>query len=110
MDGETSKSYFREVLERLSDRSLKSALSKCLSAQFTITLLGHVVSPDSALVGDCKTAAIKNFTTFTTPTELRSCFVLAGYYYRLFEELAKSSSVLHAATSSVLRAVDAEVM
>lgn len=92
-------SHIQEVFQRLNNRSLKIELSKCHFAQSTMPLLCHVITSDGIRFDDCKIAAIKNSPIPTTPSELSSSLVLAGYYRRFIKGFEEISSVLHVFSS-----------
>lgn len=74
--------HLREVLLQLRKHKFYLKSSKCSFAQTQIEHLGHVISRDGVATDSTKTAAMLQWPTPTTTTELRGFLGLTGYYRR----------------------------
>ncbi|KAD4180372.1 hypothetical protein E3N88_28963 [Mikania micrantha] len=74
--------HLKKVLELLREEQLYAKFSKCEFWLKEVHFLGHVINRDGIHVDPAKIEAIKNWTTPSTPTEIRSFLGLAGYYRR----------------------------
>nr|GEY85319.1 hypothetical protein [Tanacetum cinerariifolium] len=60
----------------------------------SVQFLGHVINSEGVHVDPAKIAAIKNWATLTTPTEVRQFLGLAGYYRRFIKGFSLISKPL----------------
>nr|GFC94703.1 putative reverse transcriptase domain-containing protein [Tanacetum cinerariifolium] len=60
----------------------------------SVQFLGHVIDSEGVHVDPAKIAAIKNWATPTTPTEVRQFLGLAGYYRRFIKGFSLISKPL----------------
>lgn len=74
--------HLKEVLLQLRKHQFYLKSSKCSFAQTTLEYLGHIISQEGVATDSTKTAAILNWPTPTTLTELRGFLGLTGYYKR----------------------------
>ncbi|GBG72342.1 hypothetical protein CBR_g11920 [Chara braunii] len=72
--------HLRQVLEKLREANFKINPKKCEWAKTQVLYLGHVLDGDGIKPEDRKIAAIRDWPTPRTLTELRSFLGLANYY------------------------------
>nr|GFB55450.1 putative reverse transcriptase domain-containing protein [Tanacetum cinerariifolium] len=87
----------RIILELLRKEKLYAKFSKCDFWIRTVQFLGHLIDSLGLHVDPAKIKAVKNWTSPTTPTEIRQFLGLAGYYRRFikdFSKIAKSLTIL----------------
>ncbi|GBG77378.1 hypothetical protein CBR_g23709 [Chara braunii] len=72
--------HLRQVLEKLREANFKINAKKCEWAKTQVLYLGHVLDGDGIKPEDSKIAAIRDWPTPRTLTELRSFLGLANYY------------------------------
>ena len=77
-----------QVLGRLETAGLKVKPSKCHLAQKEVAFLGHIVGADGVKTDPRKVAAVREWPTPATLTEVRSFLGLAGYYRAFVPEFA----------------------
>ena len=75
-------SRLRSVFERLRDAGLKLKSSKCMFLQRQVSFLGHVVSADGIQTDPEKIAAVRDWPTPTSISELKGFLGLVTYYRR----------------------------
>ncbi|GKF61491.1 putative reverse transcriptase domain-containing protein, partial [Tanacetum coccineum] len=89
--GEFSKSrkeheeHLKIILGLLKEEKLYAKFSKCDFWLDSVQFLGHVINREGVHVDPSKIEAIKNWSTPSTPTEVRQFLGLAGYYRRFIE-------------------------
>ncbi|GJU87460.1 putative reverse transcriptase domain-containing protein [Tanacetum coccineum] len=79
--------YLRVILELLKEEKLYAKFSKCDLWIHMVQFLGHLIDSQGLHVDPSKIEAVKNWTSPTTPTEVRQCLGLAGYYRRFVQGL-----------------------
>ncbi|GBG75978.1 hypothetical protein CBR_g21220 [Chara braunii] len=77
---EEHQGHLRQVLEKLREANFKINAKKCDWAKTQVLYLGHVLDGDGVKPEDRKIAAIRDWPTPRTLTELRSFLGLANYY------------------------------
>ncbi|GBG83544.1 hypothetical protein CBR_g37260 [Chara braunii] len=77
---EEHQGHLRQVLEKLREANFKINAKKCDWAKTQVLYLGHVLDGDDVKPEDSKIAAIRDWPTPRTLTELRSFLDLANYY------------------------------
>jgi hypothetical protein len=82
------------VFKRIRDADFKLNLSKCTFAAPEVIYLGHRVSIDGISPDETKAAAIRNYPTPRTLTEVRAFLGLAGYYRAFIQDFAAISRPL----------------
>nr|GEZ08465.1 putative reverse transcriptase domain-containing protein [Tanacetum cinerariifolium] len=82
---EEHEKHLKTILELLKREQLYAKFSKCDFWLESVQFLRHVIDSEGVHVDPAKIAAIKNWATPTTPTEVRQFLGLAGYYQRFIE-------------------------
>ncbi|GJS08571.1 putative reverse transcriptase domain-containing protein [Tanacetum coccineum] len=83
---EEHANHLRIILELLRKEKLYAKLSKCDFWIRIMQFLGHLIDSQGLHVDPAKIEAVKNWTSPTTPTEVRQFLGLAGYYRRFIKE------------------------
>ncbi|GJT69773.1 putative reverse transcriptase domain-containing protein [Tanacetum coccineum] len=94
---EEHANHLRIILELLKKEKLYAKFSKCDFWIRIVQFLGHLIDSQGLHVDPAKIEAVKNWTSPTTPTEIRQFLGLAGYYQRFikyFSKIAKSLTEL----------------
>nr|GFB59244.1 putative reverse transcriptase domain-containing protein [Tanacetum cinerariifolium] len=88
-DKEDHEKHLKTILELLKREQSYAKFSKCDFWLESVQFLGHVIDSEVVHVDPAKIAAIKNWATPTTPTEVRQFMGFAGYYRRFIEGFFK---------------------
>ncbi|GJR97908.1 putative nucleotidyltransferase, ribonuclease H [Tanacetum coccineum] len=94
---EEHTNHLRIILELLKKEKLYAKFSKCDFWIRIVQFLGHLIDSQGLHVDPAKIEAVKNWTSPTTPTEIRQFLGLAGYYrifIKDFSKIAKSLTEL----------------
>nr|GEV19672.1 putative reverse transcriptase domain-containing protein [Tanacetum cinerariifolium] len=86
--------HLKTILELLKREQLFAKFSKCDFWLEYVQFLGHVIDSEGVHMDPAKIAAIKNWTTPTTPTEVRQYLGLVSYYRRFIKGLSLISKPL----------------
>ncbi|GKE27326.1 putative reverse transcriptase domain-containing protein [Tanacetum coccineum] len=101
---EEHEDHLRIILELLKKEKLYAKFSKCDFWINIVQFLGHVIDNRGIHVDPAKIKAVKDWTSPTTPTEIRQFLGLAGYYRRFIEgflKIAKPLTELTQKTKSI---------
>lgn len=77
--------HIQEVLETLRANQFYLKASKCTFAQSSLEYLGHIISDKGVATDPIKTAAMLNWPTPTSVTEVRAFLGLTGYYRKFVQ-------------------------
>ncbi|GBG64531.1 hypothetical protein CBR_g45227 [Chara braunii] len=91
---EEHQSHLRQVLEKLREANFKINAKKCDWAKTQVLYLGHVLDEDDVKPEDSKIAAIRDWPTPRTLTELRSFLSLANYYRKFVRNFSTIAAPL----------------
>ncbi|GJU74376.1 putative nucleotidyltransferase, ribonuclease H [Tanacetum coccineum] len=86
--------HLRVILELLKEEKLYAKFSKCDFWIHMVQFLGHLIDSQGLHVDPSKIEAVKNWTSPTTPTEIRQFLGLAGYYRRFIQGFSKIAKPL----------------
>nr|GFB22393.1 putative reverse transcriptase domain-containing protein [Tanacetum cinerariifolium] len=93
-DKEEHEKHLKTILKLLKREQLYVKFLKCDFWLESVQFLGHVIDSEGVHIDPAKIAAIKNWATPTTPTEVRQFMGLAGYYRRFIEGFSLISKPL----------------
>ncbi|GJS94131.1 putative reverse transcriptase domain-containing protein [Tanacetum coccineum] len=91
---EEHANHLRIILELLKKEKLYAKFSKCDFWIRIVQFLGHLIDSQGLHVDPAKIEAVKNWTSPTTPTELRHILGLVGYYWRFIKDFSKIAKSL----------------
>ncbi|GJR16607.1 putative reverse transcriptase domain-containing protein [Tanacetum coccineum] len=86
--------HLRIILELLKKEKLYAKFSKCDFWIRILQFLGHLIDSQGLHVDPAKIKEVKNWTSPTTPIEIRQLLGLAGYYQRFIKDFSKIAKSL----------------
>ncbi|GJZ49722.1 putative reverse transcriptase domain-containing protein [Tanacetum coccineum] len=95
---EEHTTHLRIILELLKKEKLYAKFSKCDFWICIVQFLRHLIDSQGLHVDPAKIKAVKNWTSPTTPTEIRQFLGLAGYYQRFIKDFSKIAKSLNELT------------
>ncbi|GKF46124.1 hypothetical protein Tco_0135926, partial [Tanacetum coccineum] len=85
---------------------LYAKFSKCDFWIRIVQFVGHLIDNQGLHVDPAKIEAVKNWTSLTTPTEIRQFLGLDGYYRRFIKDFSKFMLLLSTAGTKVNAVLD----
>ncbi|GJT67934.1 putative reverse transcriptase domain-containing protein [Tanacetum coccineum] len=102
---EEHANHLRIILELLKKEKLYAKFSKCDFWIRIVQFLRHLIDSQGLHVDPAKIEAVKNWTSPTTPTEIRQFLGLAGYYQRFIKDFSKIAKSLTELTQKNKRSI-----
>nr|GEZ61925.1 retrotransposon protein, putative, Ty3-gypsy subclass [Tanacetum cinerariifolium] len=88
-DEKEHEEHLNAILELLKKAELYAKFSKCEFWIPKVHFLGHMIDNQGIHVNPAKIESVKYWTSPKSPTKIRQCLELAGYYRRFIEGFSK---------------------
>ncbi|GJW89169.1 hypothetical protein Tco_0164509 [Tanacetum coccineum] len=86
--------HLKLVMRLLKKEELYAKFLKCEFWLLKVQFIGHVINSKGIHIDPAKIESIKDWASPKTPTEIRQCLGLAGYYQLFIEGFSKIAKLM----------------